>query len=80
MDSKEKEKVVEVIHLLFDLNNKALFLAKGECPGINKVKQLLTQISEQGYQCFNILNDLVRNSKPEIMTVDEFVHKPLMGG
>ena len=80
MTQQEKEKIIEIIHLLFNLNNKALFLSKGECPGVEKMKQFTQEIDEQGCQCFNILNDLIRNSKPEIMTVDDFIHTPPMGG
>lgn len=81
MNQQEEIKIIEVIHHLFDLNNKALFLVKAEkCPGEKITKELLSLISELGYQCFNELNNLVQYSKPKVLTVDEFVHTPGMGG
>ena len=80
MTHQEQEKIIEVIHLLFDLNNKALFLAKEELFGDLK-KQLAEQISNIGFQCFNKLNDLIQKQPTsEGMSVDDFVHTPLMGG
>uniref|UniRef100_A0A6M3IXW0 Uncharacterized protein n=1 Tax=viral metagenome TaxID=1070528 RepID=A0A6M3IXW0_9ZZZZ len=80
MNQQEKEKIIEVANHLLNLNNKTFFLAKGEYVGIMLIKKIADEANELGGQCFNELIALVQNSKPEVMTVDEFVHSPVMGG
>lgn len=80
MNQQEEAKIKECVLRLFDLNNKALFLATGECPGAAAIKKFTGEISDLGFQCFKDLNDLIQESKPDGMSVDHFVHSPIMGG
>lgn len=80
MNQQEEEKIKECVLRLFDLNNKALFLAKSECPGSVAIKKLTGEISNFGFQCFNDLDSLIQKPKSGGMSADRFVHSPIMGG